>query len=322
MHNYFTYLYNQTVYETLQRKKGAGEACLFARSATVGGQQFPVHWGGDCLANYPSMAETLRGGLSLAFAGFGFWSHDISGFEHTATPDLYKRWAAFGLFSSHSRLHGNHSYRVPWLFDEESCDVLRFFTKQKMRLMPYLYAQAVYASQTAIPMLRPMVMEFPSDYTCHTLDMQYMLGDSLLVAPIFQENGEVHYYLPQGTWTHYLTGKAHDGGQWYEEQYDYFGLPLFVREKTLLALGARDDRPDYDYFDGLTLQPFGLQEGPEASCTVYDQKGENPVTAAARMENGKISVTLSRPLARWRVVFQNASVDATGSRSEFNYPEA
>ena len=67
-----------------------------ARSAAAGGQQFPVHWGGDCSANYPSMAETLRGGLSFAMSGFSFWSHDISGFESTATPDLYKRWAAFG----------------------------------------------------------------------------------------------------------------------------------------------------------------------------------------------------------------------------------
>ncbi|HUX36519.1 MAG TPA: alpha-xylosidase, partial [Rectinemataceae bacterium] len=118
MHNYYTYLYNETVFEVLEEEKGRGKALVFARSATAGGQKFPVHWGGDCSATYPSMAESLRGGLSLGLSGFGFWSHDISGFEATATPDLYKRWAAFGLLSSHSRLHGNESYRVPWLFDE------------------------------------------------------------------------------------------------------------------------------------------------------------------------------------------------------------
>ncbi|MGB8829997.1 MAG: alpha-xylosidase, partial [Dehalococcoidales bacterium] len=128
MHNYYTFLYNKAVFELLQRERGANEAAVFARSATVGGQQFPVHWGGDSTATYVSMAETLRGGLSLAMGGFGFWSHDISGFEKTATPDLFKRWVAFGLLSSHSRLHGNESYRVPWLFDEEAVDVTRFFT--------------------------------------------------------------------------------------------------------------------------------------------------------------------------------------------------
>ncbi|MDI5790023.1 glycoside hydrolase family 31 protein [Bacillus licheniformis] len=101
---------------------------MFARSATAGGQQFPVHWGGDCFASYDSMAESLRGGLSLSLSGFGFWSHDIGGFESTATADLYKRWTAFGLLSTHSRLHGSESYRVPWLFDEEAADVMRYLS--------------------------------------------------------------------------------------------------------------------------------------------------------------------------------------------------
>ena len=136
MHNFYSYLYNKTVFETLERAKGKGKACLFARSATAGCQQFPVHWGGDCFSNYDSMWETLRGGLSLCLSGFGFFSHDIGGFESTGTPDLYKRWTAFGLMSTHSRYHGNSSYRVPWNFDEESCDVSRHFVKLKGRLMP------------------------------------------------------------------------------------------------------------------------------------------------------------------------------------------
>ena len=129
MHNYYTYLYNKAVFEVIQEVKGDAEACLFARSATVGGQKFPVHWGGDCNSTYVSMSESLRGGLSLCLSGFGFWSHDIGGFEGTAQPDLYKRWLAFGLLSSHSRLHGSTSYRVPWLFGEEAVDVCRYFAK-------------------------------------------------------------------------------------------------------------------------------------------------------------------------------------------------
>ena len=106
------------MFEVLEETLGKGQACVFARSATTGGQQFPVHWGGDSTATFESMAESLRGGLSLCTSGFGFWSHDIGGFEQTASADVYKRWCAFGLLSSHSRLHGASSYRVPWLFDE------------------------------------------------------------------------------------------------------------------------------------------------------------------------------------------------------------
>ncbi len=79
MHNYYTYLYNKTVFNVLKEYYGENKACLFARSATVGGQKFPVHWGGDCSAEYTSMAETIRGGLSLCMSGFGYFSHDISG---------------------------------------------------------------------------------------------------------------------------------------------------------------------------------------------------------------------------------------------------
>ena len=114
---------------------------LFARSATAGGQQFPVHWGGDCESTFESMAESLRGGLSLAASGFGFWSHDIGGFEGRPDPAVFKRWIPFGLLCTHSRLHGSDSYRVPWLFDEEAVEVLRRFTRLKMQLMPYLYGR-------------------------------------------------------------------------------------------------------------------------------------------------------------------------------------
>ena len=138
MHNYYTQLYNRTVFDLLQRRRGVGEAVLFARSATAGGQQFPVHWGGDCESSFEAMAETMRAGLSLAASGFAFWSHDIGGFEGTPDPVVFKRWLAFGLLSSHSRLHGSDSYRVPWMFDDEAVDITRRFTELKLSLMPYL----------------------------------------------------------------------------------------------------------------------------------------------------------------------------------------
>ncbi len=235
MHNYYTELYNRAVFEILEVKKGEGEAVLFARSATVGGQKYPVHWGGDCWSTYEAMAESLRGGLSLCLSGFGFWSHDIGGFEGNPPPGLYKRWVAFGLLSSHSRLHGSGSYRVPWLVDEESVDVLRFFTKLKARLMPYLWAKAVEAHQTGVPMMRAMHLEFPDDPGCDTLDRQYMLGDSLLVAPVFSDD-TVDYYVPAGRWTSLLDGRTVEGPRWVRETHGYLSLPLLVREGATIEM--------------------------------------------------------------------------------------
>ncbi len=291
MHNYYTYLYNRCVFGLLKEVKGESEAVLFARSATAGGQQFPVHWGGDCSANYPSMAETLRGGLSFAMSGFSFWSHDMSGFENTATPDLYKRWAAFGLLSSHSRLHGSGSYRVPWLFDEEACDVLRHFTRLKYTLMPYLYSKAVEAHEEGTPMMRPMVFEYPDDPAAAWLETQYMLGDALLVAPILREDKKVQYYLPEGRWTDYFTGESKEGGRYYEGSFDYFSLPLFVRPNTLLATGAVSWRPDYDYRDGATLHLYELAEGASCSCRLVNQKGGHICRVEVERSQNRIRFT-------------------------------
>ena len=296
MHNYYTFLYNKAVFNLLNEVKGEKEAVLFARSATAGCQQFPVHWGGDCFANYPSMAETIRGGLSFAMSGFSFWSHDISGFESTATPDLYKRWAAFGLLSSHSRLHGSGSYRVPWLFDEEACDVVAYFSKLKCRLMPYLYAKAVEAHEEGTPMMRPMVFEFTSDPAVSYLDSQYMMGEALLVAPILREDSVCQYYLPKGVWTHLLSGEVRRGGCWQEDTYDYFSLPLYVKENTLLAVGREDHLPDYDYENRMDLRLYQLQDGAEAVCKVPDTDG-NIVNVIRAVRNGnKIELTSEKPM--------------------------
>ena len=290
MHNYYTYLYNQIVFELLERKRGKGEAVLFARSATVGGQKFPVHWGGDCWSDYVSMEESLRGGLSLTMSGFGYWSHDIGGFESTSTPDVYKRWAAFGLMSSHSRLHGSTSYRVPWAYDEEAVDVVRYFTEVKAKLMPYLYRNSIETAKTGIPMMRSMVMEFTEDRTCAYLDKQYMFGDSLLVAPIFNEESKAIYYLPKGTWTHYLTGEVKEGGKWYEEDCGYLSIPVFVRQNSLLAVGADGTRPDYDYAQEVTVKAYALQEGKEAKTVVYSMAQEVETEVCVKKENGKIAI--------------------------------
>lgn len=207
MHNWYTQLYNQAVFEAIEETYGKGNACLYARSATVGGQQQPVHWGGDCESTFNGMAQSLRAGLSLTSSGFGFWSHDSGGFEGAfPDPAVYKRWVAFGMLGSHSRLHGSTVYRVPWLFDEEdekngvalvpgqtAVDVVRELTKLKLELMPYVYQLGLQPHVNGTPVMRSMFVEFPDDPACRTLDRQYMFGPSMLVAPVFTYSGEVSY---------------------------------------------------------------------------------------------------------------------------------
>ncbi|MET9513603.1 alpha-xylosidase [Streptomyces sp. NPDC002994] len=319
MHNYYTHLYNRTVFELLEKERGGGEAVLFARSATAGGQQFPVHWGGDCFASFNAMAESLRGGLSLSLSGFGFWSHDIGGFEGTPDPDVFKRWLAFGLLSSHSRLHGNVSYRVPWAFGEEAVDVARQFTLLKHRLMPYLYGAAVEAHRTGVPVMRPMLLEFPEDPACRPLDRQYMLGPDLLVAPVFSADGEVEYYVPAGTWTHLLSGEVVTGPVWRRQTYGFDSLPLFVRPGAVLPLGADDQRPDGEWLEGLTLrvyEPAALVErGVPVTVTVPDRVGADAAVFRVVREGDCVRVTAEGASARrlpFRVEWGDVGAEGAG----------
>ena len=293
MHNYYTYLYNKVVFETLKDFYGENQACLFARSATVGGQKFPVHWGGDCTGEYSSMAETLRGGLSLCASGFGYFSHDIGGFEASSSPSVYKRWCAFGLMSSHSRLHGSTSYRVPWVYDDEACDVLRFFTKLKGKLMPYLFAQAVKTSATGVPMMRAMVIDYTDDIACRYLDQQYMLGDSLLCAPVFNEEGIANIYLPEGKWYDIITGKTLEGGKYHSIQCSFMEMPVLAKPNSILAMGNFENQFEYDYAEGADFMICNLEDGKSASTEIYDVNAKLVLTLRAERSGDTITITAS-----------------------------
>ncbi|HKG55276.1 MAG TPA: TIM-barrel domain-containing protein, partial [Anaerolineales bacterium] len=285
------------------------DAIVFARSATTGGQQFPVHWGGDSTATFESMAETLRGGLSLGLSGFGFWSHDIGGFEQNSSADVYKRWTAFGLLSSHSRLHGSSSYRVPWHYDEEAVSVLSKFTKLKCSLMPYLYRAAIQAHEQGIPMLRAMLLEFPNDPACDYLDLQYMLGDSLLVAPVFSHDGSVSYYVPEGKWTNLLSGKSIEGPRWVKETHDFMSLPLLVRPNSVIPIGNHADKPDYDYSDGVTLQVYQLEDGKPVHVEIPTLEGKIETRFDLKRQGNRVNIKRQGSTKPWNVLF--VGIDTT-----------
>ena len=192
------------------------------------------------------------------------------------------------MLCSHSRLHGSHSYRVPWLFDEESVDVLRTFTHLKLRLMPYLFAAARQAQLEGVPMMRAMVLEFPDDPACTYLDRQYLLGDDLLVAPVLAAGPKVSYYLPAGTWTHFLTGVEVSGPGWITERHGFESVPLLVRPGSVIPVGAVHDRPDYDYADGVTLRL--VQPAPGRTAVVVPGQGSADTVFTVTVDDSRIVV--------------------------------
>jgi len=316
MHNWYAQLYNQTVYDLLRHKRGDNQALVFARAATVGGQRQPVHWGGDSLSSFASMAETLRGGLSLAMSGFAYWSHDIGGFEGMPPADVFCRWLAFGLLSSHSRLHGSGSMRLPWLYGDEAVEVARRFVGLKLRLMPYLAVCARQARDSGAPIMRPMALEFPSDRACSDIDTQYMLGPSLLVAPVFSADGAVDVYVPDGCWSSLLDDHAVQGGGWRHQVHDMLSLPLLVRPDSVLPIGSRDDTPEYDWADGVTLRLHELADGHDETLVIpAEDAGVGASDVQFRIVRAGNHVTIETDSDRpWSVWLEGTTTTATGDR--------
>lgn len=231
MHNLYPLLYNRAVYEVTRQERGYG--LVWSRSGTAGNQRYPVCWSGDPAADFESLACTIRGGLSAGMSGVPFWSNDIGAYRGRPSEDLYIRWAQFGLFCSHSRMHGD-SPREPWAFGARALEIVRKMVAFRYTLFPYLYSTAYEAHITGMPVMRALPLAFPHDSNCLGKDLEYVIGPWLLVAPIYDPSGHRSVYLPEGSWIHWWTGERHDGGKSLSVTAPVEHFPLFVRGGAIL----------------------------------------------------------------------------------------
>ena len=167
---------------------------------------------------------------------------------------------------------------------------------------------AIQAHEHGTPMLRTMLLEFPDDPTCAYLDLQYMLGDSLLVAPVFRHDGSLNYYVPEGMWTILLNGKRVEGPGWKRERHDFMSLPLLVRPNTVIPIGSHTDRPDYDYSDGVTLHIYALEDGYSTKIEIPSLDGS--IESVFEIERRENSIHIQRrgPSKAWNVALLGATL--------------
>lgn len=230
-HNVYTVRYDKAVYEIT--KATTGEGIIWSRSAWAGSQRYPLHWGGDAANTNEAMLSTLKGGLSFGLSGFSFWSHDIGGFVQSCPEGLYRRWLPFGMFTSHSRVHGAPPTE-PWLYNKEFVDYFRKVAEMKYKLMPYIVDEAKICTEKGLPMMRALLVEFPDDPGAWMVEDQYMFGSQILVAPMFEEGKSRTVYLPgKSKWVDYQTGKTYNPG-WNEVQVGEVPIVLMVRKGTKL----------------------------------------------------------------------------------------
>lgn len=218
---------------------------LWGRSGYAGSHTIPAAWAGDSSTHLNNHASVLRGGLSIAMSGVAFWGFDMGGFYNTdhdgyeCPPETeeYLRSCQFGLFSPLSRCHGK-TPREPWNFGTEAEAVFRTCNDVRHRLLPYLYTAAHKAHTDSVPMLRPLLMEYPKDRNVRHVDLEYFLGDSLLVAPVFDQD-EFTMYLPEGRWVDFHTHAVTGGGGWIRPVIHQEHIPVYIREDTVVPLLTR-----------------------------------------------------------------------------------
>jgi alpha-D-xyloside xylohydrolase len=302
-HNLYPLRYNKAVAEIT--KKTTGDNIIWARSAWAGSQRYPIHWGGDAESTDQGMAAELRGGLSFGLSGFSFWSHDIGGFTAPSVQgmdkDLFARWLAFGMLSSHSRCHGM-APKEPWLYGDAFMDKFRAIDELKYELMPYVYAQAKDSSDRGLPMLRALFIEFPEDPGSWLVDDEYLFGASMLVAPLMHENETSRsVYLPPGTWIDYQSGKRYSGG-WQNIEAGAIPEIILVRNGTVLphiALAQSTQQMDWSKIE---LRVFA--DGTSAANGVVCLPSDNLLHEVSLKNNGGAFELASDPYdgkVTWKV---------------------
>jgi alpha-D-xyloside xylohydrolase len=261
-HNLYPLRYNKAVADIT--RETTGENIIWARSAWAGSQRYPLHWGGDAENTDSAMAAELRGGLSFGLSGFTYWSHDVGGFVDRAPRDLYRRWLAWGVLTSHTRAHGAPP-REPWEYDEALTEDFRRALGLRYALMPYIIAQAKDSSARGFPMLRTLFFEYPEDPTSWTIDDEYMFGSNLLVAPLMEPGEGRRVYLPPGEWIDYQTGKTYAGARWHQITAGRIPVVLLVKDHSVIPhVRVAQSTSDIDW-KNVELRVFSTDNSATAS---------------------------------------------------------
>jgi alpha-D-xyloside xylohydrolase len=299
VHNLYPLLYNRAVFEVTEEMAGRG--LVWGRSGWAGSQRYPTCWGGDPLADFPHMANQLRAALSIGLSGIPFYSHDIGGFFGQPDPELYVRWAQFGLLSSHSRCHGT-TPREPWEFGEEAESIFLRYARLRYQLLPYIYSTAVQSAQTGLPVVRPLVLKYSHDPNVRHLDSEYLLGDSLLVAPVLERGARRRMiYLPVGEWVDYWSREIREGPGWINYPAPLEILPLFVRRGAIIPTGPEVDYADQATGASLTINIYTAASG---RFVLYDEDVP-PVEISYDADDVALRLTITGSLSASPIVILN-----------------
>ncbi len=294
------WMLNHFHYQDLGRNQNR-RPLQFSRWAGYGGQRYAIQFSGDTVVSWESLNFQPYCTATASNAGCYWWSHDIGGhFQGVEDPDLYIRWVQFGIFSPVSRLHsskGQFRGREPWVKGKDSLEIGRDFLQLRHALIPWLYTLAFQSYATGEPLLKPMYFDYPDEEAAYNCPGQYVLGDSMIVAPITTPTdldtklSRQVVWLPEGNWIHFFTGESIAGNRWHVDYCNMESMPVFVKAGSIVPMSPKTGWGGLNTSDTLTLHIYAGENG---EFTLYDDEGEGQDFRQGRSTFTKLSQSLNK----------------------------
>ena len=305
LHNLFPLAYGAAPYERfIEQNRMRG--FTHTREGYAGIQRYPFIWAGDWGTEWQWFEPVIRGGLTMALSGVGYWSHCMGGFEQYSPydTDLYLRWCQFGMFSPVAMLFGmdHPRYHEPWTYGEEAQRIFTTYDSLRYTLIPYLYSNAWEMLQTSRPLMSPMLYDWQDDELTYSMCDQFMFGHSMMICPVTNKGALSRpVYFPGGKWVDFWTGERIDGRQWKSFLTPQWLMPIFIREDAIVV-----KQPEVQWMAQSEGQPITVSCYPvrQASYDLYEddgrsldyQQGAYALThIESRMNAGQWTLTIGRP---------------------------
>ena len=273
LHNADGLLLARASYEALRKSRPDQRAFNLSHAGTSGSQRYGMIWTAETDADWKDLRQSISICLNLNLAGVSLVGADIGGYHQDADAELFTRWlqAACLLPLFRANTAQNTRSQEPWAFGQPYEVINRMTIQLRYRLLPYLYAVIAQSREYGWPVIRPVFLAEPDNPELRGIDDCYLVGDSLLVAPVLKSGStQRSVYLPRGTWYDYWTGEPLDGGMTVVTTAPLERLPLFVRAGTVLPLW-----PEMQYVGEKPVERLTLRVYPGAGETVlYEDAGE------------------------------------------------
>ncbi|WP_404454496.1 glycoside hydrolase family 31 protein [Virgibacillus necropolis] len=276
LHNVYGLLMGEATYEGMKVQLKGKRPFLLTRAGYAGVQRYASVWTGDNRSFWEHLQMSLPMCMNLGLSGVPFTGPDVGGFAHDTNAELLVRWTQVGAFTPYFRNHsaiGTH-YQEPWQFGPENEAIMKKYIQMRYEWMPQLYSLFYQASATGLPVMRPLLMEFPDDVKTYNVNDQFMIGDNVIIAPILAPSVKDRaVYLPAGEWVDYASQKVYGGNQTHLIHAELDDLPIFVKKGTALMQGEWTSNADkaphkvwMDVYAGSTEENYVF--------THYDDDGE------------------------------------------------